>query len=198
MIHVGCGQDSHSFVFSSVPLESGTTCQDTNFDESVMLRLNLDKAQIILNSCWKQRMQTEINPSYLWNDMVTFCNSEDMEWFLIPQTIYLWNDSIYTLKIKHIYAILFRFQDVLCAVALIYKPRYQLLIAPPFFLSWNNIVFLADLTSLIPYELLILVACLISFKYEITLKVTILLINKFIYHDANLKLWCVFFNISIG
>lgn len=50
MVHVGCGQGSHSFVFSSVPLESGTTCQDTNFDESVMLRLNLDKAQIILNS----------------------------------------------------------------------------------------------------------------------------------------------------
>ena len=143
-------------------------------------------------------MQTEIKPSFLCNDMVTFCNSEDMEWFLIPQTIYLWNDSIYTLKIKHIYAILFRFQDVVCAIALIYKPRYQLLIAPPFILSWNNIVFFGWLNLFNSYELLSLVAWLISFKYEITLKVTILLINKIICHDSNLKLWCVFVNISIG
>ena len=141
MIHVGCGQDSHSFVFSSFPLESGTTCQDSSFDERVMLRLNLDKAQIILNCQWKQRLWTEIKPSFLCNNMVTFCNFEDMKWILIPQIICLWNDSIYTLKIKHTYAVLFMFQDVMCAIVLIYKPRYQLLMAPPFFLSWNNIVF---------------------------------------------------------
>lgn len=170
MIHVRCGQDNHSFVFSSFPLESGTTCQDSSFDERVMLRLNLDKGQIILNCQWKQRLWTEIKPSFLCKDMVTSCNSEDMEWFLVPQTICLWNDSIYTLKIKHTYAVLFMFQDVMFAIVLIYKPMYQLLMAPPFFLFWNNIVFFffffANVTSLIPYELLILVAWLISFKYK--------------------------------
>lgn len=141
MIHVRCGRDNHSFVFSSFPLESGTTCQDGNFDERVMLRLNLDKGQIILNCQWKQRLWTEIKPSFLCKeDMVTSCNSEDMEWFLVPQTICLWNDSIY-----------FENQTHLCctvhvsrcnAGVLIYKPMYQLLMAPPFFLFWNNIVFL--------------------------------------------------------
>lgn len=141
MIHVRCGQDNHSFVFSSFPLESGTTCQDSSFDERVMLRLNLDKGQIILNCQWKQRLWTEIKPSFLCKDMVTSCNSEDMEWFFVPQTICLWNDSIYTLKIKHTHALQFMFQDVMFSIVLIYKPMYQLLMAPPFFLFWNNIVF---------------------------------------------------------
>ena len=166
MIHVGCGQDSHSFVFSSFPLESGTTCQDSSFDERVMLRLNLDKAQIILNCQWKQRLWTEIKPSFLCNDMVTFCNSEDMEWILSPQTICLWNDSIYTLKIKHTYAVLFMFQDVMCAIVLIYNPGINYSWHLHFFCLEIILYFFANVTSLIPYELLILVALLISFKYK--------------------------------